>query len=419
MTNFECCKGKLFPSSYYICTDCFKVYHKSCVLKNKSKYTFSAGFKIKCCESAETTSSQSLILEKNILEETIQELTESSQAHENYWKKIKTDYDTFLAEATEREQELTDFIQKQSDQIKKYSVEIKKLEDLISDFKDKTFNSRSTQTNQYDYRRNSTYEKEIGTQTDKQQDFDASISKRESLQNNRNVTQEFAPEETLADQPNNILLVAGNHGKNLVSFIISYMGKCAITAIIKPNANNEEIIDSAVSNSELFSKKDVVLLWPNNMNISQFNNLNSRLQHTNFIILSTPYRYDNLEENRKIYHYNLSLNKMVHLATRKLKQVINVNAILRKTNYCRVGYNINNIGKKYIAKYIVNKIKEMKLCGITMNQTRNETGEISMEKLRTREQQQETSSDADRYNALSTESSNNFLYPRLSQMELL
>lgn len=419
MTNFECCKGKIFPNSYYICTDCFKVYHKSCVLKNKSKYTFSTGFKIKCCENTETYSSQSLLLEKNMLEETIQELTESSQVHENYWRKIKTDYDKFLEEATEREQELNDLLRKQSDQIIKYSAEIKKLQDLISELTHKTCNTQSTQTNSYNHSKNRKQDKEIATQTDIHQDFDDVILKHKRSRNNGNINQDLEPLETSAYQQSNILLVAGYHGKNLVSFIISHMSRCTVTSIIKPHANNKELIDSAISNSKYFSKSDVVVLWPNNMNTTYFHDLNSRLKHTNFIILSSPYRYDNPEKNEKTFHDNLALNKMVHLAAGNLKQVINVNAILRKSNYCPAGYRINNIGKKYIAKYVVQRIMDMKLCRKTCNRTRDDIGDQSMTKLTTSEQHQKVSSHLDGDNQVLTEGNANFLYPRLTQIEIL
>lgn len=419
MTNFECCKGKSFPSSYYICTDCFKIYHKSCVLKNKSKYTFSTGFKIKCCETTETYSSQSLLLEKNFLEETIQELTESSQVHENYWRKIKADYDKFLEEATEREQELNDLLRKQSDQIIKYSAEIKKLQDLISELTHKTCNTLGTQTNNNDHTKNSKRGKEMGTQTDIYQDLDDLISKPKHSQNNRNINQSSGTVESSKDQLRNILLVAGYHGKNLVSFIISHMGKCTVTSIIKPHASNKELIDSAISNSKYFSKNDVVLMWPNNVNRTHFQDLNLRLKHTNFIILSSPYRYDNQERNDKIFHDNLTLNKMVHLATGNLKQVINVNAILRKSNYCPGGYHINNIGKKYIAKHIVHKIMDMKLCKKTCNRISGDIGDQNMAKSTTVEQHQKISCYLDINNQVLTEGNVNFLYPRLTQIELL
>lgn len=74
MTTFECCKTKPFPNSYYVCVSCVGVFHRSCVLRDKSKFTLIGGHKIKCCEKSET---EHLLSEKSILEETISELNEN------------------------------------------------------------------------------------------------------------------------------------------------------------------------------------------------------------------------------------------------------------------------------------------------------------------------------------------------------
>lgn len=418
MTTYECCKGKNFPNSYYICTVCFKVYHKSCVLKNKSKYTFSDGFKIKCCENLELNSSQSFLHEKTIMEETIQELTENSQVHENYWRKIKADHEKFLVEATEREQELNDFIIIQDEQIKKSAIEIKKLHDLISDLTNKTWNTRSTQT---DRSRHSKQGKEIGIQTDKPANYFGFGSKPKC-----SLTSEHSPKKSAAETSvclrSRVLLVAGYHGKNLASSLINIMGRNTITSIIKPNANNKEIIDSAVISSMDFSKKDVVVLWPSNVNVSQYKDLNLRLQHTNFIVLSSPYRYDILEQNEKTYHVNLALNRLVHITTGSLKQVINVNAILRKSNYCPDGNRINNSGKMYIARHIVQRVEQLIGNRTTMNQDCTlETGckvESTFETLGDDEQLQGTSFETEGRNKMLNEVNGVFLCPRLTQVDI-
>lgn len=379
------------------------------------------GFKIKCCDNTDRHSSQSHILEKTILEETIQELTESSQMHESYWRKIKVNHEKFVEEATEREQEFNDIIRKQSDQIRKSYNEIKKLQDNISQLISRTWNSRTTQTDHYDRTENSKHSEEIGTQTDKRQEREDFSLKLKLVQKNKRslIQKTVEPSEYQID---NILIVAGHHGKNLVSFIINCMSRFTATSIIKPHAQSREIIESAVSSSKNFSKRDVVVLWPSNINTSHFNDLHSRLQHTNFIILSTPYRYDKPIHNEKIYYGNLALNRMVHLATGNLKQVINVNAILRKSNYCKVSNCIKNTGKKYIAKYIVQNIKEIILCKTMLNQTSDDIedkilGKKIMCKSINAEHCQNPTYDADINNQMHAEGNGHFLYPRLTQTD--
>lgn len=85
MANFECCKTRAFPQSYYICIQCFKVYHKSCAQSNKRNFKFIKNFQVICCDEIENNHD----IEKSILEQTISELEESNEMKDFHIEKIK------------------------------------------------------------------------------------------------------------------------------------------------------------------------------------------------------------------------------------------------------------------------------------------------------------------------------------------
>ena len=46
---FKCCKNK--EINYFICVNCYGIYHKSCLTRTKKNlFTFITNNKIKCCE---------------------------------------------------------------------------------------------------------------------------------------------------------------------------------------------------------------------------------------------------------------------------------------------------------------------------------------------------------------------------------
>lgn len=414
MTNFECCKGKIFPSSYYICINCFKVYHKSCVMKNKTNFVFKEGFKLNCCKNTDLNNSQDLVLEKTILEANIHELTENSQMHERHWKKIKAEHDKFLEEATQREEELTDYIRKQDDEIKKFSEEIKKLQLHILDSTNKTYDTQGTQT-KIDIR------VDTGAQTnDFHDDYNYSTYTTKQFDNQKNNCNQPSTDEP-THGVSKILLVAGKHGKDMSNYLINYLGTCSVSSILKPYANNSHLAEAAVNNTKNFTKQDAVIFWPNDSSTVTYNDLKFRLQYTNFIFLSSPYRYDKPIINEKIYFDNLALNKLIFSSIGNLLQVINVNAILRKSNYHPGGYNIRKVGKKYVALQVANRLKEYLFSDTQQPQVLGIIQEQSITNAMDMGNRTQTQVIADKTTEIMKSAANNsgitnFLYPRLSQL---
>lgn len=348
MSTFECCRTKTFPSSYYICVNCTRVFHRSCVLRDKLKYNFLGCYKIKCCERMDET--EALTSEKSLLEETISELNENSTLREQYLKKLKEDHLRFAEEVSIRENELNTLIKNQEDKIKTAYREIDKLKKDISSFQTEKIvctNSTQTTSNKLATRQTQTEilcENKIHPCLHKHDQ----ITKKDDMHN-------CTPNKPVSRK---VTLVSGNHGKDLANILTRYLdAEFSVFSIIKPDASNNELVETAFSLSKDLTKNDFMVFWPN-VNSSQLsNNLMYRLKHTNVMILTSPSRYDLPELNENIYSSNLSLYKNIHSSWGNLTSLLNVDKILRRSNYDYRGIHLRKSGKRYLALHIANEIK--------------------------------------------------------------
>lgn len=123
VSKFKCCKTKVF--THFICTKCFNIFHKSCLLRDKSGIVFTSENKIICCgkDSDWTDEEQDL----SILEKTISELDEDNKIKNLHIQKLKKKYEVMTQEALEMENSLNKIIQDKQDQIDELMQEIKYL----------------------------------------------------------------------------------------------------------------------------------------------------------------------------------------------------------------------------------------------------------------------------------------------------
>lgn len=316
MTNFECCKTKQFPCNYYICINCLRVYHRSCVQRDKSKYTFVDGYKIKCCVNQ--TASEELSQEKSILEETLSEMLENSLLKDQHINKLQQEHNKFLSEVQQREDELNAFIRSQEATLQKAQDEIEQLKNDILLLTKKSFSTHATQTSNNNY----TSKK---TQTEPNCEL-------EKISEKTNGTPSNKTRPASNSSRSKLILVSGNHGRYLVHFLSEYLDDFSVSSIMKPNAFEHDLIQTAIVSSKNLTKNDVIIVWPEENCNHLFNQLNNNLGHTNFFILTTPDRYDYPNMNEKIYYSNLALFKEAHSVSGNLNSLINVNSILRRTN---------------------------------------------------------------------------------------
>ncbi|KAG5875983.1 hypothetical protein JTB14_011570 [Gonioctena quinquepunctata] len=143
MTNFECCKSKTFPNSYYICIISFKVYHKSCVLKDKNNIIFVKDFQLKSCVPDQFD------FDRSILEHTVSELEGSSIMKDAHIEKLLRKNELFLKEVTQREGELIEIIRQQEELITRVNSEIYLLKKLL----EKPRNTTETKSTQIQIRK--------------------------------------------------------------------------------------------------------------------------------------------------------------------------------------------------------------------------------------------------------------------------
>lgn len=343
------------------------------------------GFKLKCCN--EDDRSQMLLREKNILEKSVSELTESSFLQDQHIIKLKNMQKEFLDEASQREEELNIYIQKQTETLEKANEEINKLRKHIADFTSKQTSSKFTQT-----ATNKTVTRETQTSNATKED-------RTKINAQTTVLSEIARKQE--NKLSKVLLVSGSHGKDLVHFLRRHLETFSTFSIVKPNASNSELLKTVTANAKYFTKEDIILFWPNINSSWLLRNLCSELTHTNFIIINTPNDF-RLHLNEKIYQSNIALYKKVHELQGNLTHVFNVNSFLRKSNYDHSGRYINKLGKKHISLHLVNKIKKLIPCKIS---TQTDNDNVYNAEIKSPTGVQEESENQVR----------NFLYPRLSQ----
>lgn len=398
MTNFECCRTKQFPLSYYICINCFKVFHKSCTLKDKSKYVFLGGFKMKCCDV--TNILEISHAEKSHLEDTISDLTENGVLQEQYILKMKKEHEKFIEEVSQREEEMNLYTKKQDELLKKAKSEITKLKNDIALFQNKITHSQFTQTTNHK-------KPAKQTQTDS--------TSQTQIESSTQITNQYVKASVCrSHRQNNLLLITGYHGRELVHYLRRYVDTFSVNSIIKPYATNSELLETAISNAKFYSKNDIIVLWPNVNCTWMLNSLVDKLSHTNFIVLSTPYRFDFSALNERIYMSNLSLFKTTHAKTGNLNNLLEVNSIIKSSNYKRDRFSIHNIGKKYIATHLARKVKTFVSHNLLLPTSQPIPNTTLKATKATTDQELSNKPSCDQMEEKEVQ---NFLYPRLSQYQ--
>lgn len=275
-----------------------------------------------------------------------------------------TELNNELTEKTKSHEKLEITLQKNSEYSKKLETEIKELE-TISRQMVVSIRTLEDEVKSSNIKLNELTEELVLWKSDK------TIMNQNILTNGNSDTGQISIKEE-----SRILLVAGNHGKHLAQMIHRQIsGKCLIYSILKPNATEVELLKTIQQNGADFTKNDLVILWPNKINISLKKNLISALKYTNIIIMTEPYRYDKEYLNQSIYNRNITLIKYLHYSGLTSTNLLKCNTILRKSNYSHNGYTINKTGKWYLSKAIVNKLYELEIIRISNLKNRNSTKE--------------------------------------------
>ncbi|KAG5887041.1 hypothetical protein JTB14_030000 [Gonioctena quinquepunctata] len=114
-------------------------------MKRKNKYEFLKNFLIlceKCIDHSETSSAD----EKSVFEQTINELTESTEMMNSQIEKLTQNNNLFADEAVQREDELNDIIKSQEEIIRESRIKIDELQIITHNLTSKPKQTTLTQT---------------------------------------------------------------------------------------------------------------------------------------------------------------------------------------------------------------------------------------------------------------------------------
>lgn len=342
MANFACCKSRPIPA-YYICQNCLNIYHRACAMKNRSKFKFLTDHKIECCDFTKQTDD-----EISLLEQTIGELNDETEAKNRYIEKQKKNMKEMMQEAERQEEEMNHTIIKLERELAEAKKRIMELDGIINSFVRKEKNTISTQT---------TIVKHVSA--DSQTTFSDTSTEAPQIPQPLPLTKQITGDTFIHRQVPKILIVANSLGRNLATFISELTTKYQCQSIIKPGALNMEIIKAACTNTKNFTKRDIVIVWTSRLNKQVIDEFILKLKHTNPIVLTKLYQYDENGGRKcfKTYLENLNFFKTLHYGNINMKHVLDCNAVLRRSNYNTQGQYIRNIGKWYICKRIVSHIE--------------------------------------------------------------
>lgn len=394
--TYQCCKTK--PLTCYVCINCHRMVHKSCLNRSKSKYRILNDHRIECCQGQK----EDVDVEKSILEDTLRELTEESQLKTGHIEKLKQDHNNFLEEALRNEEELNVTINNQQIYIDKLLKELSALKEKLDEM-NKPSNTElalteiSTQT--------WTSTRTTGIQTiNTEFDMDPNkeyLTDSQSTEDAENILHVYSrkpsprvPEGTIANSKTKpkMILIAGKHGTNCGKYLNNICGdKYSVSCTTKPHANITEIFETFTIEQKHLHQNDVVIIWFNEVStLDGLHTLYKCLKQKiccKLLFLSLPYVYQRNSEhiNHSLYGINLNLMDLCS-QTSKINRVnyLECNEILQKNHF--KGKLLKVRGKIALMKHILHfiesgGIKDPVLIPVQTQEIRSKTTEQEQRKL--------------------------------------
>lgn len=344
--HFKCCKTKQFI--HFVCIKCCGVYHKCCVYKFKSKIRFVKDNKLICCGDDSYTSE--LDEEKDLLEKTINDLSEDSERKDKYIRKIITASEEFSQEASKREEELLEIIKQQENAIQE-------LNELLNRLKLSTAKTKSSevgiQTNFINNKNASTITDHMSysgpekitqitqsTQTCKKPkkpsaeqhlknkrqkpDIDSTIPLVvQGSTKNSNLNIELAesiktcnPNVSVKTTKKKILLLTDDENITWQMRRLIDLNKYEVISVRKPGARLNQVLENFESLVKGFTLQDYIIIIGGRNDIDKnetpsFRFICKKLKlcsHTNTLFASIPYYKNASERNKHVYKFNYKLN---------------------------------------------------------------------------------------------------------------
>lgn len=180
---------------------------------------------------------------------------------------------------------------------------------------------------------------------------------------------------------NRVLILADSQGRNLGSLWKSSLNENHYNSICicKPNAEFENVAESALNMAKDFTKNDLVILFAGSNNaLNQkplsrtfLQSLSDNLAHTKVVIILSPLWHNNISVNSFILRNNLTLYSIFKDCPNVT--IINPAHILNPTDFTRHGLHINLRGKRKLVNHI-NSFTLLPLQTSTSQATTNSSG---------------------------------------------
>lgn len=353
-TKFKCCKKDF---NNYCCMVCYNVYHASCMdrLKNietlyehriicsgKCKDKYDAEIKEKNRLIMEVRNSKQELEEKNILMDkieidnldAIEELQRNNDALINeikerdlYIQRLERRIKDFEDEVLEVDQKYeTKFTEQRKtvanlnkdiiaisnankllqEEVSEKNLDLEKISDEIQELKE--INGRMLTSIE-------TLEAENQMYCDEMYKLRHKMSDNAMLtfpHPNRNKPTNLV--ETRKSEKKKIVLISNYQGRYLSEYLSNQVGNnFCVESIVKPNANNQELVETALNNAKYLNKNDTIILWPNTCSRKLVNDFLMQLKKLRALIITQPYyRFNYKGVNEAIYANNLELFKAAY-----------------------------------------------------------------------------------------------------------
>jgi len=352
--KFSCCRLKCH--NYYVCVNCYRLCHGSCLMRDKKSYRRLDTNKIVCCNSS-TTSITTHELEE--LKENVKKQHEENDMLHNYKSRLEKRLTDTQNAAMEMEEQLLSMIDelKRANNVNKKAIQ--NLKTQIVDYEKKPPN------------------RDTGTQTIQLMSNKLVQTKSIPLTPNR--------AENIRIGKNSfkkIRLFSDEFGKGLRNKIESFMPDYTTYAEIRPNANFMQITKNIYTTTADMDKQDFVFVMagvndvtktPVNEFGKQLNKLMKGTSHTNVLVSTIPHSRWDMEHDKAIQMYNdliwVTVTKYDHAMLFHFPK-------LEDAFYTSNGVFLNYEGKLRLAKNIAC------LCSGTMN--------IPIEKIKTNKKFEQT-----------------------------
>lgn len=336
---------------------CLEIFHKACVQRKKGNYKFVENHKIICCENTEE---QASVCANSILEQTIHELSEDIESKDRYLKKMKTEMEVLLNEALRSEEEANKMIKNQEkiiEEMEKYNKQLEQKLYQMEHQEKATVCTQTTETRKKNKGQQTHTEKRaLSVQTEDTTDLQVRHTSTDKTKLTSSITK--VSKQVPIKIKKHILFVAGYEGKHISNLFIKQTDEFQFQSIIKPNASDGEIIKTAIQNSQNFTNRDIVIIWPKVPSIHLIYDFIKKLKHTNPIILSQPYQKFDAGRKYAMYERNIVFIKKLRENNLGRYHFYDCNSSLRASNYSKNGYHLKNIGKWYLIKSLLKHIRE-------------------------------------------------------------